>query len=184
MKPGNIIGLKYRILKRIGQGGYSTVFLAENMVLNNLWAVKAIDRSNPSAVDEMHEVNILKSLNHPMLPRIADLCEDERYTYIIMDYIEGETLAEILKAEGKIREPRLVEWAKQLCDVLDYLHSRQPPVIYRDLKPAISFWMGAAGCTWWISVPPSPSMSNPWRIRSISDTGICGAGAVRFRKIR
>jgi len=136
MKPGNIIGLKYRILKRIGQGGYSTVFLAENMVLNNLWAVKAIDRSNPSAVDEMHEVNILKCLNHPMLPRIADLCKDERYTYIIMDYIEGETLAEILKAEGKIREPRLVEWAKQLCDVLDYLHSRQPPVIYRDLKPA------------------------------------------------
>ena len=136
MKQGDIIGLKYRILKRIGQGGNSTVFLAENMVLSNLWAIKAIDRNNPSAIHEMQEVNILKGLNHHMLPRIADLCEDERHIYIVMDYIEGETLSEILKAEGRIEESRLIDWAKQLCDVLIYLHSRQPPVIYRDLKPS------------------------------------------------
>lgn len=136
MKQGEIIGLRYRILKRIGQGGYSTVFLAENMVLSNLWAIKVIDRGNPSAVGEMQEVNILKCLNHPMLPRVADLFEDERYTYIVMDYIEGETLAELLKAGGKVGEAQLIEWARQLCDVLDYLHSRQPPVIYRDLKPS------------------------------------------------
>lgn len=136
MKQGEIVGLKYRILKQIGQGGNSTVFLGENLALSNLWAIKAIDRKNPWAINEMQEVNILKSLSHPMLPRIADLCEDGQYTYIVMDYIEGETLAEVLKAEGKIGEPRLVEWARQLCDVLIYLHSRNPPVIYRDLKPS------------------------------------------------
>ena len=136
MKQGDIIGLKYRIIKPIGQGGNSTVFLAENIVLSNLWAVKTIDKDNPSAMNEMQEVNILKSLNHPMLPRIADLCEDGRYICIVMDYIEGETLSEVLKTEGRIREPRLIDWAKQLCDVLIYLHSRQPPVIYRDLKPS------------------------------------------------
>jgi hypothetical protein len=136
MKQGEIIGLKYRILKPIGQGGSSTVYLGENTVLSNPWAIKAIEKDGPSAMDEMREINMLKSLNHPMLPRIADLCEDERYIYIIMDYIEGETLSEVIKAEGKIREPRLTDWAKQLCDVLIYLHSRQPPVIYRDMKPS------------------------------------------------
>lgn len=136
MRQGEIIGLKYRILKPIGQGGNSTVFLGENIILSNLWAIKVIDRDNPSAVGEMQEVNILKCLNHPMLPRVADLFEDERYTYIVMDYIEGETLSEVLKKEGKIDEKRLTDWARQLCNVLIYLHSRNPPVIYRDLKPS------------------------------------------------
>lgn len=136
MKQGEIIGFKYRILKRIGQGGYSTVFLAENLALSNLWAIKAIERNHPSAIDEMQEVNILKCLSHPMLPRIADLCEDGQFIYIVMDYIEGKTLAELIKSEGRIREPRLMEWTRQLCDALDYLHSRNPPVIYRDLKPS------------------------------------------------
>lgn len=136
MKQGDIIGLKYRILKKIGRGGNSSVFLAENLLLSNLWAVKAIDRSMPSAVDEMQEVNILKSLNHPMLPRIADLCEDDKYIYIIMDYIEGETLSEVVGKRGRIEEGILAGWARQLCDVLIYLHSRHPPIIYRDLKPS------------------------------------------------
>jgi len=136
MRQGEIIGLKYRILKPIGQGGNSTVFLGENIILSNLWAIKAIGKDSPSAMVEMHEISILKSLNHPMLPRIADLCEDEKHIYIVMDYIEGETLAEVLKEEGRIRESRLLDWARQLCDVLAYLHSRKPPVIYRDLKPS------------------------------------------------
>lgn len=101
MRQGEIIGLKYRILKPIGQGGNSTVFLGENIILSNLWAIKVIDRDNPSAVGEMQEVNILKCLNHPMLPRVADLFEDERYTYIVMDYIEGETLSEVLEKRRK-----------------------------------------------------------------------------------
>lgn len=136
MKQDDIIGLKYRMLQKLGQGGNSSVFLAENLVLSNLWAVKAIHKGSTSLFDEMKEVNILKNLNHPMLPRIADLLEDEQYTYIVMDYIEGETLLDVIKREGRIDGPRLVGWARDLCDVLAYLHGQNPPVIYRDLKPS------------------------------------------------
>ena len=137
MKNGDVIGLKYRIIKKLAQGGTSSVFLAENIILSNLWAIKAVDKNSAGITNSMQEVNILKNLNHPMLPRVADLIEDERYTFIVMDYIAGETLAEVISREEKIEETRVINWAKELCDVLSYLHNQRPsPIIYRDLKPA------------------------------------------------
>jgi hypothetical protein len=136
MKAGDIIGLKYRMLKMLGRGGNSSVFLAENLILSNLWAIKAISKDSPYAGQEIKEVHILKNLNHPMLPRIADLVEDESNTYIVMDYIEGESLLDMLKREGRISEQRLVCMARELCGVLSYLHGQNPPIIYRDLKPS------------------------------------------------
>jgi serine/threonine protein kinase len=79
----------------------------------------------------------LKRLDHPSLPRIYDIFEDEKHTYIIVDYIEGVPLDKKLREEGKFSEQRVVGWGIQLCDVLSYLHGFTPrPIIYRDIKPS------------------------------------------------
>ncbi|PNT91468.1 serine/threonine protein kinase [Clostridium thermosuccinogenes] len=127
----------YRILSTLGKGGMGTVYLAENIRLGTLWAIKEITRKPGSKTDMFVEPNILKKLNHPALPRIFDILEDEESIYLIVDYIDGENLEEILKREGKFPEAKVIDWAKQLCDVLNYLHTFKPnPIIYRDIKPS------------------------------------------------
>ena len=92
MKHGEIIGDRYRIKELLGQGGTSAVYLAENLILRNLWAIKALSRSSPWYEYELQEIGLLKSLSHPMLPRIVDLIEDDTSCYIVMDYISGMNL--------------------------------------------------------------------------------------------
>lgn len=111
------------------------VYLAENIVLNNLWAIKTLKKSNQWLSVEMDEIEILKGLSHPMLPRIADMAEDEENYYIIMDYIEGTNVSELLNSKGTISQRILIKWTSELLDVLNYLHQRTSPIIYRDLKP-------------------------------------------------
>ena len=82
------------------------------------------------------ETDILKRLNHPHLPSIIDVIDRDDTFLIVMDYIEGKSLDHWLKKDGAQPQEKVVEWAKQICDVLGYLHSRKPPIIYRDLKPA------------------------------------------------
>lgn len=136
MKNGEIIADKYKIVDLLGEGGTSSVYLAENIVLNNLWAIKVLSKSSYLLSFNMEEIGILKDLSHPMLPRIADLTEDTDNYYIIMDFIPGLNLLNILDSQGKVAEKRLVKWTGDILDVLMYLHSRTPPIIYRDLKPA------------------------------------------------
>ena len=78
----------------------------------------------------------MKRLDHPALPRIVDIIEDRETIYVVMDYIEGESLDRILLEDGPQPQERVIEWAKELCDVLGYLHRQKPPIIYRDMKPA------------------------------------------------
>ena len=83
------------------------------------------------------EPNILKKLNHPSLPHIIDIEEGETNIYIIEDYIDGKSLDKRLKTEKRFDEETVINWSKQLCDVLIYLHNQKPnPIIYRDMKPA------------------------------------------------
>lgn len=84
----------------------------------------------------MAEIDTLKRLKHPYLPSIVDVIEDDETFIIVMDYVEGRSLDKILEEHGVQQESGVVEWAKQLCDVLGYLHSRTPAIIYRDMKPA------------------------------------------------
>lgn len=84
----------------------------------------------------MAEIETLKKLKHPNLPSIIDVIEDDDSFIIVMDYIEGRSLDKIIEENGAQPEAYVVEWAKQLCDVFGYLHSRTPPIIYRDMKPA------------------------------------------------
>lgn len=137
-----IIDGKYEILREIGRGGMSVVYLAMDRRLNKQWAVKEFrkdeqDENNKVNLKSLlHEANIMKKLDHPTLPRIVDIIDENKSVYIVMDYIEGEPLSKVLEASGAQPQEIVIEWAKQLAEVLDYLHTQNPPVIYRDMKPA------------------------------------------------
>lgn len=139
---GLVIDGKYEILKEIGKGGMSIVYLAMDKRLNKQWAVKEIRKKGSGKNDEivinslLAEANMMKKLDHPALPRIVDIIDNGITIYVVMDYIEGESLDKILKAYGAQSEEVVIGWAKQLCDALGYLHMQKPPIIYRDMKPA------------------------------------------------
>jgi serine/threonine protein kinase len=128
---------RYKILRVLGCGGMGTVYLAENCKLGTLWAIKCISKSGHASIDRTVEPNILKKLHHPALPRIFDILEDEDNIYIIVDYIEGTPLNLVLERDGRFPEATVLEWAREICQVLAYLHGQKPnPVIYRDMKPS------------------------------------------------
>lgn len=139
---GQIIENKYEILKRIGKGGMSEVYLAMDRNLNKQWAVKEIkkkarDRNNEVVIQSaIAEANMMKKLDHPCLPRIVDIIDRKNVIYVVMDYIEGEPLSKILEQYGAQPQEIVIEWAKELAGVLEYLHMQDPPIIYRDMKPA------------------------------------------------
>lgn len=139
---GTVIDDKYEVLKQIGKGGMSVVYLAMDKRLNKQWAVKEIRKTSNGKKDEvivnslLAEANLMKRLDHPALPRIVDIIDNGETIYVVMDYIEGESLDKILKEYGPQPQDVVIEWAKQLCDALGYLHSQKPPIIYRDMKPA------------------------------------------------
>lgn len=136
LEVGTVVGGKYKILYRVGHGGMSNVYLAINEAANKEWAIKEIDKERKGVrqVPET-ETAIMKRLDHPHLPRIVDVIETETTYLILMDYIEGQTLRKIVDDQGAQKQEDVVDWALQLCDVLDYLHNLDPPIIYRDMKP-------------------------------------------------
>lgn len=137
---GTVLDGKYEILKKIGQGGMSVVYLAIDNRLKKQWAVKEL-RSNVEEVESVlhsieNEANILKRIDHPAIPRIVDILKENGVIYVVMDYVEGRTLAEIVEVEGAQEQNTVIEWGIQLADALKYLHSMNPPIIYRDMKPS------------------------------------------------
>lgn len=141
LEIGSLLDGKYKILNKIGQGGMSVVYLAMNEKANKQWAIKEMRKEKNKNYEIMKqslitETNLLKELKHPYLPSIADIIENDDTIIIVMDYVEGRPLSDILSEEGVIEEDKVADYAIQLCDVLDYLHSQNPPIIYRDLKPA------------------------------------------------
>lgn len=138
---GSVIDGKYKILSEIGHGGMSTVYLAINEKANKPWAIKEVRKSlnrdfNILKQSLIAETDLLKKLNHPNLPSIVDVIDSDENFLIVMDYIEGNTLEKLLHEEGAQPQEKVIGWALQLCDVLDYLHSRDIPIIYRDMKPS------------------------------------------------
>ncbi len=136
---------RYRILALIGKGGFGAVYKAADIHFGNrLLAIKEMSQSNLSPQELVEATNafkrealLLAGLNHPNLPRIYEQFSEMGRWYLVMDFIEGETLEEHLhKVGGKLPVDKVLSIGLQLCSVLDYLHTRQPPVIFRDLKPA------------------------------------------------
>lgn len=127
----------YEIKSIIGKGGMSTVYLAEHKRLHTRWAVKEVRKQQGTRFDFLAESNILKRLQHPMLPRIVDIFEDRDCIYIVEDFVEGITLEDLLKQQKKVDESQGLQWFRDLCGVLAYLHGQRPhPIIYRDMKPS------------------------------------------------
>lgn len=137
LEIGSVIDGKYKILNVIGKGGMSVVYLAINERANKPWAVKEIRRNDLTNFElDKKEIYMMKKLKHPNLPSVVDVIEGEETLLIVMDYIEGRSLEDILKEQGAQPEKEVIRWAMQLCEVLIYLHSRSPAIIYRDMKPA------------------------------------------------
>lgn len=117
------------------------VYLVMDTHLNKNWALKEVRKDGIKDYEVVKqglivETNMLKKLSHHSLPRIVDIIDQEGVFYVVMDFIEGQPLSEVLLEYGAQPQDIVVEWAKQLCDVLNYLHTRNPPIIYRDMKPA------------------------------------------------
>ncbi len=139
---GSVLDGKYEIVRQIGKGGMSRVYLARDCRLDKQWAVKEICKSGNGKRDAivkqslLAEANLMKRLDHPALPRIVDIIDEGVTIYIVMDYIEGRSMDRVLAEEGAQPEEKVLAWARQICDAFAYLHSRQPPIIYRDMKPS------------------------------------------------
>lgn len=131
---------RYKIRSLIGRGGMSHVYLAEDTRLKGKrWAIKEIVIKQSEFQGFIDEAKLLITLKHPYLPNIVDYYppDEEGYSYLVMDYIEGETLLQLFEKENRyILYTRVIQYAIQLCDLLNYLHNEQPkPIVYRDLKP-------------------------------------------------
>lgn len=137
---------RYQLLSRIGQGGMGAVYKAADTKFNNRpVALKEMSRAGlpPARLKEAeaafeHEAHLLADLLHPNLPRIYEHFTENERSYLVMDFIEGQTLEDYLEkvGGGPLPVEQVVRWATELCDVLNYLHTHQPPIIFRDLKPA------------------------------------------------
>lgn len=141
LEIGSLVDGKYKILNKVGQGGMSVVYLAMNEKANKQWAVKEVRKDGVKDFEIVKqglvaETDILKKLSHPNLPSIIDVIDTDESFIIIMDYIQGNSLNKALEEFGAQPQENVIAWAKQLCDVLGYLHTRNPAIIYRDMKPA------------------------------------------------
>ena len=148
LDPGTVLNSRYEIVRRIGGGGMGAVYLAKDRNLGD--APRAVKEMVETHLDEtQHEKAIgdfkresllLTSLEHPSIPTIYDYFYDNSLNrfYLVMKYISGGDLASRLRSStgGKLDEKTVADWGMQVADVLDYLHTRPKPIIYRDLKPA------------------------------------------------
>lgn len=141
LEIGSLVDGKYKILRVVGKGGMSVVYQAVNEKANKIWAIKEVRKDGVQNFEVVKqnlivETELLKRFNHPNLPSIIDVIDGEGSFLIVMDYIEGNSLNKAIETSGAQSQEDVIEWSKQLCDVLGYLHSRKPPIIYRDMKPA------------------------------------------------
>jgi len=148
LASNTVLNGRYEIVRRIGGGGMGAVYLAKDRNLGD--APRAVKEMVESHLDPgQHEKAIgdfkresllLTSLEHPSIPTIYDYFYDDKLGrfYLVMKYISGGDLASRMRAAvgGRLDEKTVTDWGMQVADVLDYLHSRPKPIIYRDLKPA------------------------------------------------
>ncbi len=150
LAPETLLEGRYRIVKRIGGGGMGSVYLAYDQkfgpandktrrAVKEMFDVFTDAAQRQKAIEDFQrEGQLLASLEHPSIPTVYDYFINDGKYYLVMKYVPGGDLAKKLKESqsGYIEERTVTEWAIQVCDVLDYIHSQNPPVIYRDLKPA------------------------------------------------
>ncbi len=147
--PGTVLRSRYRVLELVGEGGGGAVYQAEDLRLTGrITAVKEIQPEeglDPSArhdaLEQFHrEASTLARLDHPALPKVSDFFDDAGAYFLVMDFVAGPDLRQVVedhRARSEfLPEKRVIEWMRQLVEVVSYLHAQEPPVIHRDIKPA------------------------------------------------
>ena len=135
---GEILESRYRVDRKLGQGGFGAVYQALDLQLNVACAIKeSLDVSEVATLEFKREASILAELRHPNLPRVTDYFDlAEKGLYLVMDFIEGDDLAIKINKNGSgFTEEEVMPWIRQICKALDYLHRHNPPIIHRDIKP-------------------------------------------------
>jgi eukaryotic-like serine/threonine-protein kinase len=136
---------RYAIIKPLGQGGMGTVFLAQDKRLSNRFCVVKKLRLDGFDSEDKHkattfferEAMILSSLKHPNVVAIQDYFQEHGNYFLVMEYVKGDNLQQLLKKRGEpFSEKQVISWALAILNVLHYLHSHKPPVMYRDIKPS------------------------------------------------
>lgn len=136
IESGTLLQDRYLIEKQIGEGGMGAVYLAIDQRFGSQVAIKeTFYRDDELGEAFEREARLLNSLHHPVLPHVSDFFAENNGYFLVMQFIEGEDLFEILKREGAFPLKDVLRWTDDLLDALDYLHSQEPPIIHRDIKP-------------------------------------------------
>lgn len=145
LSPNSVLQGRYVIVNRLGKGGFGAVYkVADQRLAGSVWAIKEMSDAalhDPAEKAQavaafQHEAQLLARLVHPNIPKVTDYFAENNRHYIVMEYVAGETLEDRLaRQRAPVSEQEVRRWAEQLCDVLAYLHSQNPPIVFRDLKP-------------------------------------------------
>ncbi len=137
---GTVLHGRYRIERVLGSGGFGHVYLVVDLTTNQPYALKEYLISGPGGQEQlMHEANVLSQLHHPNLPAFHNAFDERGRYYVIINYIEGEDLTDIIRKTQRRNEvvpiTQLIRWMLETCDAVQFLHNQHPPVIHRDIKP-------------------------------------------------
>jgi len=149
LSPGTVLRERYKIVELVGRGGMGATYRAEDLRLKGRFcAVKEALPDPDASSDELRqsraqfyeEASTLARLDHPNLPKVSDHFSEDDRDYLVMDFVPGQDLKEMLAnamREGHpLPERQVLTWAEQLCVALEYMHTQAPPVLHRDIKPS------------------------------------------------
>lgn len=136
VKLGQKIDERFEVLELLGSGGMGTVYKVRHRHLQTVHALKELTCAADGATDQFQlEARILAQLQDPGLPRVVDFFSQRKHHYLVMDYISGQDLHEILLQQGgPLAEKQVLDWMRQLLEILHYIHTQG--IVHRDIKPA------------------------------------------------
>ncbi len=160
-----VIGGKYEILDSLGKGGAGQVFRVRDLRLDKIWAAKRVQRENPGM-----EEKVLSRVDGSLFPRIVDIVEEKDGRYLVMDWIDGETMEQRLKKKGAFAPDDAAGYASALCDALSGLHGMEPPLLYLDCKPS-NVMIDRDGKLWLIDFGSAVELGEPGAVPIAASPG-------------
>ncbi len=127
---------KYQLIRILGQGRNGTVYLAKHLELDACRAIKRVPKSAACYEQFRREALLLKRLRHPAIPIVYDLEEDSQYSYLMEEFLEGDSLYDLVSSRGPLNQDTVIRYGIQICGLVQYLHSAETiPILYLDLQP-------------------------------------------------